>query len=268
PTGSPCGAGLICPFAVRVHSYDGAGHPYFVSEWGGCPTLSADCGSLVPPGTTSSNFDPFGRAQRVTKADGTITTIDYTDGAIAFSDSFQKVTVNVSGVNSSTGTRKDALGRTLSVMEPDPVSGLLGSDVTSYSYNVLDKLACVKQGGAMDMTQCSTNLNGQLRQFVYDSFGFLRQETTPEKGANPVKYTQYDALGNVLSETESDQTTVRTRVFDTLGRPCKVTSGADFMLSFYDGATTCSTVTDPTTNPASGGGSFPKSKLTRRYGKN
>ena len=59
--------------------------------------------------------------------------------------------------------------------------------VTTYSYDVLDDLAGVVQGGS------------HSRSFVYNSLKQLTQSTNPESGT--VNYT-YDADGNVLTKTD------------------------------------------------------------------
>jgi RHS repeat-associated protein len=245
--------GSASNFAFRVHRYDTAGHPSFISEWGGCGPTPNDCGNANSPlGTTSSNFDAFGRAQQVTKADNTITTIDFTDDgvapSIASSDSLRKVTVSVNGATSTTTTRKDALGRIVKVTEPN-LPGQTTPDDTAYTYNVLDKLVTVSQGS-------------QARTFVYDAFGFLRSEATPEKGS--VTYSSYDALGNAVTETQNDGTLVN-RVFDAAGRLQKTTAGGSvYQRNCYDGASVA--CVDGVAN--GGGGTNPSGKLTRQYGYN
>ncbi|MGH7410655.1 MAG: RHS repeat domain-containing protein, partial [Candidatus Methylomirabilis sp.] len=204
-------------YAVRTHTYDSAGHANFVSEWFNQGAISCPSASL---GTTSSNFDPFGRPQTITKADGKVTTIDRTDGSILFSDWRESVTVNVGGSNPTTVTRKDILGRVINVAEPSVGQG---GDLTTYSYNVLDKLACVKTGASPDMTNCTSNPNGQYRAFTYDAFGFLRSEKTPEKSNAAVTYGPYGTLGNVLTETQPGSLTL-TRTYDAAGRLTGITS--------------------------------------------
>src|SRR5262249_30584605 len=121
-----------------------------------------------------------------------------------FSDTQKSVQICVNGTGTTcsggslatTTYQTDAFGRLVSVTEPD-------SNVTSYSYNVLDKLTSVTQGGQ------------QARVFTSDSFGFLRQETTPEKGA--VNFTQYDVLGNLRSSIEPNNVTL-SRAYDAAGR--------------------------------------------------
>jgi RHS repeat-associated protein len=241
-------------YAVRIHKYDAAGHESFVSEWSPCGTTSA-CASATPAnGTTMSSFDPFDRPRTVTKADGSMISISYADGSITHSDSRESVTVNnVSGAASTTVTRKDALGRVISVTEP-AVGGI--ADQTTYTYNALDKLATVSQGS-------------QSRSFAYDSFGFLRSETNPEKGTSgngTTSYTSYDALGNLLSKTDGGNT--YTFTYDAAGRLLTEKQGATlFAENCYDGSAAVATCPDGTTANSSGGTGH-LGRLSRRIGFN
>jgi hypothetical protein len=95
-------------FAMRERRYDSAGHVIFLSDWQACPTSLGvtHIGSCVLPQVVNptnpplssaafSNFDPFGRAQRIigpnNSSDVTISRTD-TDGSILFSDSLEQVT--------------------------------------------------------------------------------------------------------------------------------------------------------------------------------
>ena len=211
PVGSPSA------YALRINSYDDLGRNIFVSEWVSCPNPGACATQMVSgsSGTTSSGFDPFGRAGAITRADGSTTTISYTDTdrSIAFSDTQRTVTVNnvngtcsfgscSGGTSASTTYRYDALGRLISVTEP-------GGDLTSYTYDVNDKLIRVFQGS-------------QLRTFAYDAAGNLRSETTPERGT--ISYEDdiaagllgYGSLGNLLRESLPG--VVRGYCYDFAGR--------------------------------------------------
>ena len=146
------------------------------------------------------------------------------------------------GINSTTTTRKDAFGRITSVTEPS-------GDATSYSYDVNDKITGVTQGA-------------EIRSFGYDAHGFLRSESTPERG--PVSYTSIGGLGNVRTETQPDGLSIR-RTFDFAGRLAQVEApaGTRYLVNCWDGAATCADG-----SPGFAGGAHPKGRLTRRYGYN
>lgn len=202
-------------FAVQETRYDVAGHQSYVSEWipcglGSSATSMGGCIAAMPPpanpgpGTTWSNFDVFGRARTITRADGSVITISFDDPTgPTNSDTYASVTVSVNGSPATTVTKKDVLGRIVSVTEP-AVGGV--ANVTTYSYTGTDKLASVTQSDSTGHTQ--------TRTFVHDAFGFLRSENTPEKGA--VTYSSYDAIGDAQAKTEGGINYVST--FDADGR--------------------------------------------------
>jgi RHS repeat-associated protein len=74
----------------------------------------------------------------------------------------------------------DGLGRLVKVTEQNPANGALEWE-TSYSYDVLDNLTQVNQGG-------------QLRTFTYDAKSRLVREITPEAGRIDYEYTDFDAV--------------------------------------------------------------------------
>ena len=239
-------AGSASPYAVRLTQYDAAGHTSFVSEWAGCSGLSTCAMASPSAGTRSSDFDPMGRPRTIRNADGATTTISYADASSQDSDTLKTVTAgNINGVcsgtcsggtSSATTYRYDAFARLTSVTEP-------GGDVTSYAYDANGKLTQVSQGV-------------QTRTFAYDSAGFLRSETTPEKGA--VSYDTYGSLGNLLSETEPGNLVV-TRSYDFAGRLTGIVSGGlRYLTNCYDGQTCADG------NSGYSGGLHPAGKLTRR----
>ncbi|MGH9364535.1 MAG: RHS repeat domain-containing protein, partial [Thermoanaerobaculia bacterium] len=231
-------------FSARTHGYDLAGHAYFVSEWKDCSSPSGDCLAASPPGTTSSDFDPFDRPRRATAADGAITQIDFADGAILHSDWRKAVKVCVNGqyagtplvcggggTEASTAYQYDPLGRLLSVTEPNTFS-------TPYQYNALDKLTSVTQTGLNQ----SGNQVTQTRAFAYDALGFLRSSTSPElisagNATGLVTYSQYDALGNLTRSVEANNL-ILTRTYDTTGRLLTLDSseGRPYTTLTYDGS--------------------------------
>jgi RHS repeat-associated protein len=74
----------------------------------------------------------------------------------------------------------DGLGRLVKVTEQNPANGNPEWE-TSYSYNALDNLTQINQGG-------------QLRTFEYDAKGRLTSETLPEAGTTTYTYTDFDAV--------------------------------------------------------------------------
>jgi RHS repeat-associated protein len=274
-------------FAVRKHTFNNMGLESSTSEWGLCSSL-ASCGTASPPSTTRSNYDPFGRPQRIVgPGNSSILDIDRTDGTGLYSDTVEKATGCVNGTwngsacidipsfavthtSPQTTNRRDAFGRITSVTEHT-------GDVTYYAYDADDKLNCVKQGGTPVMTECTSNPGGQYRRFTHDPFGYLREEVTPEKGTVsmsgllPNGSGKYGALGNLREKVEGGGNTV-SYLYDAAGRvlcefagqlPNGVTTCTDtliasnvkFVRNFYDGA-------------GSGGGASPEAKLTRRIATN
>jgi len=269
-------------YAKRFTKYDTRGSAYFSSEWvadSTSETISAGlqtfCGSFSTyrpasaPGTYRLCYDPFGRSGQVLGSMfSSEDLVDRTDAGlgptIPYSDTFETTTTRCvggslqvdlyeqacgpGGVNAATSSRKDAFGRVTWVMEP-------GGDVTSYGYDVNSRLISVVQGG-------------QTRTFSYDLAGFLRQETTPEKGT--VTYDSYGSLGNLIQKTEGG--VVSSIAYDAAGRAgCQIDGawapGADL-------STVCSSGVYPfySKNSYDGagfaGGTYPGGRLTQRIGYN
>lgn len=224
-------------YAKRFTQYDSAGNDFFNSEWvtdATSETVTADLattcsyanGALsaarpsAAPGTYRLCYDPFGRPQEVVGANhSSRVTVNRADTgfspSIPYSDTLEAATTacvngvfgaggcQVPGADSTTTRRKDAFGRLTAVTEP-------GGDVTSYSYDVNDRLRSVSQGGG-----------GQTRTFTYGPFGFLRSEVTPEKGT--LTNTALTSRGDVVSQTQPDGVVIN-RTYDFAGRVTLVTS--------------------------------------------
>jgi RHS repeat-associated protein len=115
----------------------------------------------------------------------------------------------------------DALGRLIRVDEPNDGGNLGAVDnpvqPTVYTYDVLDNLAQINQGG-------------QTRTFSYDSLERLKSATNPESGF--VTY-QYDADSNVTEKKDARNITT-TIAYDALNRPkSKVYSDSTPTISYY-----------------------------------
>jgi RHS repeat-associated protein len=237
-------------YAKRFTKFDARGYAYFQSEWVAeadwpvetltanvgvdCPFSGSSYSTNVPssaPGVYRACFDPYGRPQLLTgvgySSQMTISRTDTRQPTVAYySDTAEASTIAClnstlvstlphcpGGSDATTTTMRDAFGRSTSVTEP-------GGDTTSYGYDVIGKLTSVVQGA-------------QTRTFSYDRFGFLRTETTPEKGT--VTYDSVGSLGNVRQQTEPGSL-VLSRSFDYAGRFTAVSSneGRTYVTNTYD----------------------------------
>jgi RHS repeat-associated protein len=119
---------------------------------------------------TTNTYDELSRVVRLTLPDNQFSETTYS-GANA---------ITTDPVGRKRKTEMDGLGRLVKVTEQNPANGNLEWE-TSYSYDVLDKLTQVNQGG-------------QLRTFTYDAKGRLTSETTPEAKTTSYTYTDFDAV--------------------------------------------------------------------------
>jgi RHS repeat-associated protein len=239
----------------RFTKYDAAGNAYFHSEWvtsatsemltiGTGETVNS-CSENVPaaaPGTFQFCYDPLGRPQgSVGPKFSSYVTMVRTDGTTVDSDTKETTTVAcvngtwsgttcTGGTSAVTITLKDALGRVTQVNEPS-------GDVTTYTYNVQDKLAGVAQGV-------------QSRTLAYNAFGFLKSEATPEQGT--ATYV-YGSLGNLREKAEGSGTNFIDSTYEPAGRLAKTCAGgasdltcttaAPYASNSYD--TACTTGAQP-----------------------
>ena len=226
-------------YSKRFYAFDGAGNPYFKSDWVADETaetlsldLSTSCASTMgsytasrpsaAPGAYSLCFDPFGRARQVAGSHfSSLSAVDRTDGSTWYSDTRESTTTycingplqtsgicGTGGFNAVTTDVKDAFGRLTAATEPDGA-------MTAYAYDLNDKLTRVVQSGLPDRT------------FTYDPAGVLRSEFTPEKGG--VSYDDYGSLGNLRRETEPDGL-VRRNCYDFAGRLTETRTSEDGVL--------------------------------------
>lgn len=142
--------------------YDGMGRVRQVSN----PYCPGD--SVV---YTTTAYDALGRVTSVTAPGGAVTTTAYS-GNLA-------TVIDPAGVARQSAT--DALGRVTQVVE-NPNGSL--SYTTFYSYDLLDDLVQVCQGGALNSSGNCTNAQAgvpyQVRTFTYDSLKRLLSATNPE----------------------------------------------------------------------------------------
>jgi RHS repeat-associated protein len=166
----------------RLSTFNGSGWVTSRSEWQPDGTTDVEA-------TVFSGFDPFGRAELITAADGQSTVLSYTGvsklertvmiGTALLPDSSVQLEA------AKTTEVYDRHGRICKVVEPADDDG---SDVTTtYSYDVAGRLS-----------QVVINDDGtlQTRAFSHDNRGFLSNEQMPEK-TGPVSYSKYNVSGQV-----------------------------------------------------------------------
>ncbi|HEX8152324.1 MAG TPA: hypothetical protein VF698_04320, partial [Thermoanaerobaculia bacterium] len=197
-------------WSVRETLYDGQWRPASVSEYAtvvvpnrspGAPPDQPNPTELdfVPPNKTTTLYDAFGRAVRVTAPDASVATFGYVGSsetrrtAKVATDSGAPTPPPADGeVEVSRQELRDGLGRLVSVTE-----GFVAENAdhpqaltATYSYDVGDRLVKVSMenpGG-----------NAQERLFTYDRRGFLASEQHPELGSDgngTTMYTDYDSRG-------------------------------------------------------------------------
>jgi RHS repeat-associated protein len=176
-------------------TYDADGRKYTVSNPYRTKTDSTY-------GVTTYVYDALGRTCVVIPPDGTAVANTSCPTTRPSNDVFTVYTSNTTTVTDQQGksreSQTDGLGRLTTVWE-NP-SGL--DYETVYTYDALDDLATVVQGGSHNRT------------FVYDSLKRLTSSTNPEAGA--VAYT-YDADGNVATKLDARSITI-TYGYDKLNR--------------------------------------------------
>ena len=203
-----------------VRSYDGLGRPTSVSA-GGTSTLyeydietennisyRVDRVSTPFAGSEAyfwaeTKYDALGRPLRVTAPDGTISQFSY--------DGFETTVTDAN--NNVTSTTTDILGRTVFVDAPT------GPDIT-FSYDDLGRLTSATRGSAV--TKMKYDLGG--RKIGMDDAD-MGTEGDLEDDYWAWDY-QYDALGNLLTQTDARGCTL-TLEYDNLNRlDTKASSGA------------------------------------------
>jgi RHS repeat-associated protein len=156
-----------------------------------------------PSYSTSYSYDALGRTTTVTLPDSQTTTTVYSGNSLTITDQ----------VNRKIQRLTDGLGRLVTVNEQDS-SGYL-TQATNYTYNYLDALTQVDQGG-------------QLRNYKYDALSRLLFEKIPEQtdsisdGTNTwtIAYTYTDY--NAISTKTDARGVVTTNSYDSLHRLTQV----------------------------------------------
>ncbi len=191
-------------------------------------------------GTTGYQYDVLSRPTLVTKADGSTVKTAYCGSTTLVTDE--------SGHWRRSTT--DGLGRLVEVDEPNSLTASVNSDgcpsggdpiwITAYTYDTLDDLVSVVQGGSHNRT------------FVYDSLKRLTSSLNPETGTTAVAYA-YDADSNVITKTDARGIIINysptNSPIDALNRVTSKTysDGTPTVTYYYDGnaPTACSGEASP-----------------------
>jgi RHS repeat-associated protein len=174
----------------------------------------------TPGPATAYAHDALGRATVVTLPDGQTVTTSYVGNAVTVTDQ----------VNRKVQRITDGLGRLITVNEQDVSTGSL-NQTTNYSYEYLDKLTQVNQGG-------------QIRAFKYDAMSRMLYDRIPEQSATindgtgtywTTKFT-YTSCNEVATRQDA-RGVITTYSYDSLNR----LTGKSY--NTVSGVTTAPTVT-------------------------
>jgi RHS repeat-associated protein len=210
-------------YQFRSTAYNGMGWKTLASEWN-------DGTTNANRKTVYSNFDPFGRATKVTLPDGKVVTMAYSgDRQITRTANIAASIDGAGNVAEQSSTTKeiyDRQGRLVQLVEPSTTTG---QNVTwNYFYNVNNKLVGT---AATDPTTGAS----QSRSFGYDNLGNLVTQSIPERGWS--SSSEYDTMGNAGKSFDGVHWLNFT--YDSATRPLQITELAgtwrpvkDF--SYYD----------------------------------
>ena len=174
-------------------------------------------------------FDELGRIQEITHPDNSRYTYDRTGCGCAGNATL--TTTDERGCKVKTET--DFAGRLSKSSEQRMESAPGGSYVVTYNtavytYDVLDHLTQIEVGAG------ESGQGGQPRTFVYDGYGRLQSETTPEAGTvtytykpNDLLWTKTDARGKTTTFTYNTRNLVTGLSYNDSGATPPVSYGYD-----------------------------------------
>jgi RHS repeat-associated protein len=149
---------------------------------------------------TETRTDALGRVTKKILPDGT----NQTTFSYGIADGNAAVTATDPAGHQSK-QELDALGRLVTVYEPDVTSGNTLTQATTYTYDTLDDLTQVTQAS-------------ESRTSAYDSLGRASSVTMPETGQVLYQYNSF----NQLTQRTDARGVITTYSYDTLNRPYQV----------------------------------------------
>ena len=233
-------------WTVTDTKFDSLGRTWKTSN----PTrLTTSSGTLQGGEWTTTEYDVLNRVVKVVSPDTATVKTAYSGNRVMVSDQTGKKRLS----------ETDALGRLASVWEitsPEPgqvqisfigsttadLNGTYNAYLTNYSYDALNNLTRVRQGGLPK--ENSGNVI-QTRTFLYDSLSRLLYANNPEQdatilGTAGTKWTmkyEYDDNGNLTTRTDA-RNVVTSYSYDALNRNTKVcySDATPSVHRFYDSA--------------------------------
>jgi RHS repeat-associated protein len=167
-------------------------------------------------------YDTQGRAKKITSPDGAEINYDYFGCGCAGGTTVTQTDERGCLIK----TESDFMGRLYKSSEMTDLSNAYNS--AYYTYDALDRITQI------DVKAGDTGPATQTRTFVYDDYGRLQSETTPEAGTVSYTYkpndqvdTKTDALGKVVTHTYNTRTLLTGISYNDGGATPSVTYGYD-----------------------------------------
>ena len=166
-------------------------------------------------GVTQFSYDALGRIKMVTNPDASISHIYYgtqvgsNNGLTTSQCSSQVYPIEaISAAGRYDETWLDADGNTIEADEPNPASGSLtsGEYNTCYSYDALDRLTLVNDGG-QKRSLAYDDLGNVLYSYYPEAAATLSGPSNPAGGTNWSEAMTYDADGNLLTREDANNVT-------------------------------------------------------------
>ena len=190
---------------VQVTESNGLGNLTCQGDWLRVPFNSDPACS----GVTMVDYDPFGRPGQLLR--GTEVQVGFAyNGLTSYRSNWVKIDPSAPEQEFVFTEVRDGFGRLRKVVEPGPADTLGTLRITTYEYDLMDRVTNVHMSIRDEPSIPSVD-----RWFTYDGHGNLRSEAHPESGTT--LYLWYDPKGNVLQSRDANNVTIF-REYDCAGR--------------------------------------------------